>query len=139
VDLGWRFSRTHRAPVAVAMGLLAAAFVGGCGGETSPAAPTRTEAADGDGVLGEWVASGGLRRTYGLHVPEGCRAGACPLIVAFHGAGGSHRFPENVGLYRAADRGTRPMSPAAEERAHGDVRRFPPAHHFGGGHSSRRL
>ena len=108
MDLEWRFSRARRAPVAVAMVLLAAAIVGGCGsGDTSPAAASRTEAADGEGLLGEWVASGGLRRTYGLHVPEGCRGGQrpCPLIVAFHGAGGSQRFPESVGLFRAADRG----------------------------------
>jgi polyhydroxybutyrate depolymerase len=74
-------------------------------GEASPAAPSAAGAADGEGVLGEWVASQGLRRSYALHMPPGCGAGRrCPLIVAFHGAGGSHQFAENVGLVSAAER-----------------------------------
>jgi len=87
--------------------IVAAVLAGGCGASGgAPAAPTRTAVAEGEGVLGEWVASGGLERTYALHVPPGCSgARPCPLIVAFHGAGGSHRFAEGVGLYRAADRG----------------------------------
>ncbi len=95
-------------PQAVAVATLAAALTGGCGGggDGAPTAVSRTAVAEGEGVLGEWVASGGLERSYALHVPPGCSgARPCPLIVAFHGAGGSGRFAENVGLYRAADRG----------------------------------
>jgi polyhydroxybutyrate depolymerase len=75
-----------------------------CAGSQNPTAPT--DARDGEGVLGEWVAAGGHRRTYALHVPtglDGARPG--PLIVAFHGAGGTRAFAENAGLFRAADRG----------------------------------
>jgi polyhydroxybutyrate depolymerase len=66
-----------------------------------PDAPLR----EGEGVLGEWVASGGRKRTYVLHVPpsyDGSRP--FPLVVAFHGARGMHAFAENVGLDAAADR-----------------------------------
>jgi polyhydroxybutyrate depolymerase len=91
---------------AVAVATLALVFANACGKGGGPTAPSRTVAAEGDGVLGEWVASGGLERTYALHVPPGCGAARpCPLLLAFHGAGGSQRFAESVGLYRAADRG----------------------------------
>jgi polyhydroxybutyrate depolymerase len=50
--------------------------------------------------------SGGTERSYAIHVPpDGCDpAHPCPLILAFHGAGGNHAFAERVGLYTAADR-----------------------------------
>ena len=90
----------------VAAATLAAALACGCGSASSaaPTAPSRTVVAEGEGVLGEWVASGGLERSYALHVPPSCDGRPCPLIVAFHGAGGTGRFAESVGLYRAADR-----------------------------------
>ena len=70
--------------------------------QTAPAASPLRE---GDGVLGEWVASSGRRRTYTLHVPpsyDGSRP--LPLVVAFHGARGVRGFGERVGLDAAADR-----------------------------------
>jgi polyhydroxybutyrate depolymerase len=65
---------------------------------------SRTKAKEGDGKIGEWVSSGGLRRTYALHVPasyDGTRP--YPLLVAFHGATGSSAFAERAGLARAAE------------------------------------
>jgi polyhydroxybutyrate depolymerase len=93
------------------MGVLGA-LGGSCASSavTPTSTPTATASpiggpAEGDGVLGQWVGSGGLQRTYGLHVAPGCGASVpCPLIVAFHGAGGSHEFAERVGLHEAADR-----------------------------------
>ena len=42
----------------------------------------------GDGVLGEWVWSGGIERTYVLHLPPSYDpAQASPLLVLLHGGG----------------------------------------------------
>ena len=93
-------------PSSLVMVTLVAALGSGCGGQSSPGTATHTTAVDGDGVLGQWVASQGLQRTYGLHVPPSCGGTRpCPLILAFHGAGGTHAFAESVGLFRAGDRG----------------------------------
>lgn len=85
---------------------MAAAIVAGCGGAESPAAPANPAALpEGEGVFGQWVASGGLQRTYALHLPPGYdRSRPYPLLVAFHGASGSHQFAEDMGLHKAADR-----------------------------------
>jgi len=83
---------------------VAAGAVSGCGG-ANPAAADPTELPDGEGALGEWVASGGLRRTYSLHLPpsyDGSRP--WPLLLAFHGAGGNSGFVASVGLDQAAAR-----------------------------------
>jgi polyhydroxybutyrate depolymerase len=96
----------HLWPAHLAALALIAALGSGCGSHSAPGAATQTAAVDGDGVLGQWVASQGLQRTYGLHVPPSCGGTRpCPLILAFHGAGGTHQFAENVGLFRAGDRG----------------------------------
>ena len=97
---------TRRTRGAIATVALTALLAGGCGSETPAAPPSPATVAEGEGVLGEWVSSGGLQRTYALHVPPGCDGSRpCPLILAFHGAGGSHQFAQNDGLFRAADRG----------------------------------
>lgn len=95
--------RSTGVPAAVAM---AAVVLLGCGGVESPAGPAAASAIpEGEGVFGQWVASGGLQRTYALHLPPGHdRSRATPLVVAFHGASGTHQFAEDMGLFRAADR-----------------------------------
>jgi len=80
----------------------------GCAGPNGAAdnQPDTTDAPEGNGELGVWVSAGGLRRTYQLYVPptyDGSRP--WPVIVAFHGAGGTHRMAEDTGLFRAAERG----------------------------------
>jgi polyhydroxybutyrate depolymerase len=98
---GRRRSRSVAAALALATTLA-------CGGGENPVAEGTSEATvrrDGEGVLGEWVASGGLERTYSLLVPssyDGSRP--CPLVLAFHGAGGDGGVAEYVGLDRAAER-----------------------------------
>jgi polyhydroxybutyrate depolymerase len=93
--------------------LCLAALLTCCGGRTPTAAsatpsastvtPSAAASSEGEGTFGEWVMSGGRRRTYAIHVPPSCdRDHACPLIVAFHGAGGNHEFAERVGLVAAA-------------------------------------
>jgi polyhydroxybutyrate depolymerase len=43
---------------------------------------------EGEGVLGEWVRSGGYKRTYVLHLPPSYAEGElAPLLLLFHGAG----------------------------------------------------
>lgn len=92
---------------AVALALAAGGAVG-CGGGANPAAADVREASDvaeGEGALGEWVASGGLRRTYSLYLPPSYDASRpWPLILAFHGAGGDGGVAEFVGLDIAAAR-----------------------------------
>ena len=81
--------------------LLLAIFWGGCASSEVPASPT-TES-DGEGVLGQWVSAGGYRRTYTLHLPPDYDdSREYPLIIMFHGAGGSHEQAHNVGLAQAA-------------------------------------
>jgi polyhydroxybutyrate depolymerase len=75
----------------------------GGGGASSPTAPATLR--EGEGVFGEWVASGGVRRTYVVHVPAGAdRTRPLPLIVAFHGGGGDPAFGDRSGLHDAAQR-----------------------------------
>ena len=86
---------------------LLAGMLGGCGSANAPASPPSTTAStDGDGVLGEWVSAAGYQRTYSLHLPSGYDASRpYPLIIAFHGAGGTHEQAHDVGLDRAANAG----------------------------------
>jgi len=52
-----------------------------CGGDEP------TAASDGEGVLGEYVWSGGLQRTYVLHLPPSYDQGEpAPLLILFHGS-----------------------------------------------------
>ena len=68
-------------PIGVA---LLFALVAGCS-DAGPTAP-----GEGEGVLGEWVASGGFLRTYLLHLPPSYDEGQpAPLLILFHGAGDS--------------------------------------------------
>jgi len=76
----------------------------GGAGRARAAELQRTKAPEGEGQVGEWVSSGGLRRTYALHVPSSYDASRPhPLLVAFHGATGSRAFAERSGLVRAAE------------------------------------
>jgi polyhydroxybutyrate depolymerase len=99
--------RGRRRSRAVAAALLLAG-TSACGGGQNPAAEGTSEETvlrDGEGVLGEWVASGGLARTYSLRVPPSYDGShPCPLVLAFHGAGGDGGVAEYVGLDRAAER-----------------------------------
>ena len=94
----------RRSSPRVVTGTLALALAAfGCGGTV--AVPDSPGGREGDGVVGEWVISGGRTRTYALHVPASYDASRpAPLVVAFHGANGSRAFGENAGLNRAADR-----------------------------------
>lgn len=60
--------------------------------------------AEGDGVVGDWVWSGGRRRTYTLTLPTTHDAsGRAPLLIAFHGFGGTgESFARLTGLRDAA-------------------------------------
>jgi len=52
-----------------------------CGGDEP------TAASDGEGILGEYVWSGGLQRTYVLHLPPSYDEGEpAPLLILFHGS-----------------------------------------------------
>jgi len=84
--------------------LVLAIFWGGCASSEAPVSPTTQ--GEGEGVLGQWVSAGGYRRTYALHLPpdyDGARQ--YPLIIMFHGAGGSHEQAYSVGLVQAATTG----------------------------------
>jgi polyhydroxybutyrate depolymerase len=103
-----RYAAHARTLALLALAASGAAGLVGCGGASGPTAPTSASTGgppEGEGVLGQWVASGGLQRTYALHLPpnyDGTRP--FPLIVAFHGASGTHQFAEDMGLFKAADR-----------------------------------
>lgn len=60
----------------------------GCqGGGDGPVGPD-PDPVPGPGLYGRAILSGGLQRSYLLHVPAGWSAGAdLPLVLAFHGAG----------------------------------------------------
>jgi polyhydroxybutyrate depolymerase len=69
------------------------ALLSGCGESTG------TGPADGEGVVGEYVWFGGVRRTYDLYIPSTADPAApTPLVLFFHGAGGTgadfRRFTE---------------------------------------------
>ena len=53
-------------------------------------------------TTGHTFRSGGIDRTYRLHLPEGLPAGA-PLVIVLHGYGGQAR-PESFGMNEVADR-----------------------------------
>lgn len=73
---------------------LAALVLAGCGGDDGPTGP------DGEGVLGEWVRSGGVERTYELRVPAAYDGSEpTPLLLAFHGnPDNGAAFEDRVGL-----------------------------------------
>jgi polyhydroxybutyrate depolymerase len=85
----------HRMRVPVTLGVVAALA---CGGDAT--------APEGDGVLGEWVQSGNLRRNYKLFVPSSYDGSTpFPLIIAFHGfAGSGPGFEGFTGLDAPAQR-----------------------------------
>ncbi len=58
-----------------------------CGGSDTGGNGVTT--AEGDGVLGQWVYAGGLERTYSLFVPDNPDSHKLPLLIVFHGAGGT--------------------------------------------------
>ncbi len=77
---------------------LVATLIGaGCGGDTL--------GPDGEGVLGEWVRSFGVERTYELRLPATYNESQpAPLLLAFHGAPDSGAgFEARSGLTPAAD------------------------------------
>jgi polyhydroxybutyrate depolymerase len=84
--LGTMASRTalfSSAQTATAFLVLLTVVALGCG-DDNPTEP------DGEGVLGEWVWSNGIKRTYSLHLPpsyDGSEPAA--LVVLYHGAGGT--------------------------------------------------
>lgn len=80
---------------AVTLGVVAGV---GCSDATAPL--------EGDGVLGEWVQSGSLRRSYELFIPSTYDGSSpFPLILAFHGfAGSGPGFEEFTGLDAPAQR-----------------------------------
>jgi polyhydroxybutyrate depolymerase len=85
--------RTHWLGTAVAATLIGAA----CGGDAL--------GPDGEGVLGEWVRSFGVERTYELRLPASYTEGQpAPLLIAFHGSPDSGAgFEARSGLTSAAD------------------------------------
>lgn len=85
---------TRHSSIGTAVALTALA----CGSD--PTAP-----AEGEGVIGEWVQSGGLRRDYVLALPSSYDdAQPTPLVIAFHGFGGSgNGFATFTGLEVSAE------------------------------------
>jgi len=87
-----------------ALRALVAALIAACGGATGPAGPT-PDPVPGPGDYVRSLSSGGLDRSYALHVPAGWTAGGeSPLVLAFHGLQSS---PANLravsGLDEVAD------------------------------------
>ena len=86
-----------RCRLAVALLTLALAACDGTGGPV--------DKREGEGVLGEWVRSGGYNRTYVLHLPPSYEHGEpAPLLILFHGAGDTGAgFRATVAMDRPAD------------------------------------
>lgn len=62
--------------------------------------------AEGEGVFGEWVSAGGIKREYAIHLPAAYDPGRpWPLMLVFHGGGGNRHIAEDVGLLAAGERG----------------------------------
>jgi polyhydroxybutyrate depolymerase len=67
--------------------LTIALVIASCGSDSRP--NVTQPPTDGEGVFGQWVASGGLMRTYSLFVPDNPDRHALPLLIVLHGANGS--------------------------------------------------
>lgn len=64
-----------------------------------------TPVPEGDGVFGEWVSAGGIKRSYAVHLPPDYDASRpWPLVLVFHGAGNNRHIAEDVGMLDAGDR-----------------------------------
>jgi polyhydroxybutyrate depolymerase len=100
-------ARRRRRGLLAALSLAAAVLA--CGGpglavaNASTTLPCATETTSGDTSI--TLTSGGIAREAVLHVPASLAGTHLPLIVAFHGYGGSGaEFAKDTGLSRLADR-----------------------------------
>lgn len=84
--------------------LVAAFLAVACGSDTGPSDPV-DQGQEGEGVLGEWVWSGGGRRFYTLRQPPSYQDGEpAPLFIGLHGAGDTgFDFAQRMGLDPVTD------------------------------------
>jgi polyhydroxybutyrate depolymerase len=95
---GWQ----RRVSVLLAAGLLVVATATASRAEPDTGVPA--ECRPNAGLMPRETKVDGVRRTYELHVPQAVLDGPVPLLLAFHGAGGSGRnHSENAQWVRFAD------------------------------------
>ena len=98
-----RLSLSTSRRLALVLGL--ASGLAACGGSQEPTLPPEAVPNEGDGVLGQYVWAGGLRRTYTLFVPDNPGGQSLPLLIVLHGAGGSGQGMRSaIGLDALASR-----------------------------------
>ena len=81
---------THKSPLLIAVALLAACSL-------DPLGDTPLGPAEGEGTFGSFVWSGGLQRTYEIHVPPTFDVGGTlPLLIFYHALGTSGVGFQNI-------------------------------------------